>query len=298
MELIERVEQLERQAKALRPELHFPSTAAIEQRLRWLEIVFEEMRVRDNHGVYAETPSDEKLRKLLSHTVYIKQDRISLHSLTADPAFCVAGDMWFRSDLGKGKLAADGVVGNARLLRREGDTIPAAEIASLDASKITSGRFGMAQMPDGASGYFLKGQGAGVNPVYATPPGVPSGAIVMWSGTLASIPAGWVLCDGNSGTPNLLSRFVQGVPDSSTDPGTIGGALQKLLSESTVGGVLNYTQAQNHGYATGYPNTPTSAAIQHPTATNYGGNSALHHVNNSITDIRPLYYEIAFIMKT
>jgi hypothetical protein len=43
----------------------------------------------------------------------------------------------------------------------------AADIPSLDASKITSGRFGMARMPDGTSGYFLKAAGAGNDPVYA-----------------------------------------------------------------------------------------------------------------------------------
>ncbi len=121
MELIERIQQLEREVKALRPELHFPSTAALEQRLRWLEIVFEEMRARDNHDVYAETPSEEKLRQILAHTVYIKRDRITLHGVTADPASCIAGDEWFRSDLGKAKLAVDSVVANAKALLREGD---------------------------------------------------------------------------------------------------------------------------------------------------------------------------------
>ncbi len=114
MELLERAEQLERELKALRPELHFPSTATLEHRLRWLEIVMEEMRAKNNHGVYAETLDEEKLRKILAHTVYIKQDRITLMSLTADPASCVAGDMWFRSDLKNAKLAIDAVVANAK----------------------------------------------------------------------------------------------------------------------------------------------------------------------------------------
>jgi hypothetical protein len=35
------------------------------------------------------------------------------------------------------------------------------------ASDILSGRFTLARMPDGASGYFLKGQGAGQDPIYA-----------------------------------------------------------------------------------------------------------------------------------
>lgn len=35
---------------------------------------------------------------------------------------------------------------------------------------------------------------------------VPAGVIVMWSGEVA--PAGWSLCDGTNGTPDLRNRFV------------------------------------------------------------------------------------------
>lgn len=37
---------------------------------------------------------------------------------------------------------------------------------------------------------------------------IPTGVIVMWSGSIASIPAGWYVCDGNNGTPDLRNRFV------------------------------------------------------------------------------------------
>ena len=37
---------------------------------------------------------------------------------------------------------------------------------------------------------------------------IPSGLIVMWSGTEANIPSGFVLCDGNNGTPNLTDKFI------------------------------------------------------------------------------------------
>ena len=55
---------------------------------------------------------------------------------------------------------------------------------------------------------------------YAAP--VPIGGIIMWSGTIASIPEGWVLCDGNDGdsvvaadgqsitVPNLTNKFIVG----------------------------------------------------------------------------------------
>ncbi len=40
--------------------------------------------------------------------------------------------------------------------------------------------------------------------------GVPDGSIVMWSGAADSIPAGWVLCDGRHGSPDLRGRFILG----------------------------------------------------------------------------------------
>ena len=39
---------------------------------------------------------------------------------------------------------------------------------------------------------------------------VPIGGIIMWSGTKAQIPVGWVLCDGQNNTPNLCDKFVLG----------------------------------------------------------------------------------------
>ena len=101
---------------------------------------------------------------------------------------------------------------------------------------------------------------------------IPSGLIAMWHGTIANIPSGWVICDGNNGTPNLLAKFVEGVATATTDPGATGGA----ISKTTVG-----HQHQAATIATG--GTPR------------GGNEI---VTDSISDIRPPYYDIAFIMKT
>ena len=39
---------------------------------------------------------------------------------------------------------------------------------------------------------------------------VPSGGIILWSGSTASIPTGWVLCNGLNSTPDLRDRFVVG----------------------------------------------------------------------------------------
>lgn len=39
---------------------------------------------------------------------------------------------------------------------------------------------------------------------------IPSGSIIMWSGSIGAIPAGYVICDGTNSTPNLQDRFIIG----------------------------------------------------------------------------------------
>lgn len=34
--------------------------------------------------------------------------------------------------------------------------------------------------------------------------------IVIWSGAVVDIPAGWALCDGNNNTPDLRDKIVVG----------------------------------------------------------------------------------------
>jgi microcystin-dependent protein len=38
----------------------------------------------------------------------------------------------------------------------------------------------------------------------------PVGGIILWSGSIASVPSGWALCNGSSGTPDLRDRFIVG----------------------------------------------------------------------------------------
>ena len=60
----------------------------------------------------------------------------------------------------------------------------------------------------------------------------PSGAIVLWSGSIGSIPAGWYLCDGTNGTPNLKNSFIVGAGDVYPVSGA-GGSKDSIVVSHT-----------------------------------------------------------------
>ena len=61
---------------------------------------------------------------------------------------------------------------------------------------------------------------------FALANGIPTGAIILWSGSIASIPSGWALCNGAGGTPDLRNRFIVGAyaDDAGTAKTTITGS--------------------------------------------------------------------------
>ena len=72
----------------------------------------------------------------------------------------------------------------------------------------------------------------GTNVVEAYSYGVPSGVITMWSGSIASIPLGWFLCNGSNGTPDLRDRFIVGAGSTYAVGGTGGSADATLVSHA------------------------------------------------------------------
>lgn len=65
---------------------------------------------------------------------------------------------------------------------------------------------------------------------------MPIGAIIMWSGVPSTIPAGWELCDGTNGTPNLSGRFVVGYSPADTEFSPVGA----------IGGIKEFTITKNN----------------------------------------------------
>jgi hypothetical protein len=61
---------------------------------------------------------------------------------------------------------------------------------------------------------------------------LPVGSIISWHDSISTIPNSWALCDGNNGTPDLIEKFPKGVPDTTTDPGSVGGENSVTLTES------------------------------------------------------------------
>ena len=67
------------------------------------------------------------------------------------------------------------------------------------------------------------------------------GVIVLWSGGRDSIPAGWVLCDGTKGTPDLRDKFIVGACGA-YNVGTAGG---KANCKLTLQNIPSHTHYRN-----------------------------------------------------
>jgi len=64
-------------------------------------------------------------------------------------------------------------------------------------------------LPQGAI-TTIYSDGTNIRAVGSTADRFPAGGIMMWSGTIATIPTGWFLCNGSNGTPDLRDRFIVG----------------------------------------------------------------------------------------
>lgn len=136
----------------------------------------------------------------------------------------------------------------------------------------------------------------------------PTGGIIMWSGSIATIPSGWLLCNGTSGTPDLRNKFVVGAGSTYAVAATGGSADAIVVSHTHTATVTDpghthqfkggtYNNAEGAG-----PNSiaNTGNALSDTTASNTTGIT----VSNSTTGSSgtnanlPPYYALAYIMKT
>ena len=151
----------------------------------------------------------------------------------------------------------------------------------------------------------------------------PAGGIILWSGSTASIPSGWVLCNGSNSTPDLRDRFVVGAGSSYAVNAT-GGASSVTLATSQI-------PAHNHSASSSSSTTINDSGHSHSISalrpsesgntisTSTVGTAVTASTNSATTGItastststsigntggggshenRPPYYALAYIMKT
>jgi hypothetical protein len=137
---------------------------------------------------------------------------------------------------------------------------------------------------------------------------IPSGVIVMWSGSIASVPSGWYLCDGSNSTPDLRNRFIVGAGSTYSVAGTGGSADAIVVSHTHTATVTD--PGHKHTFPTRSDFTGGGSGFQSP----YNGlgnpnNSDTSTVTTGITVSNsttgssgtnanlPPYYALAYIMK-
>jgi len=131
----------------------------------------------------------------------------------------------------------------------------------------------------------------------------PSGGIIMWSGSIASIPSGWLLCNGSSGTPDLRDRFVVGAGSTYAVAATGGSANATLVSHTHTANVADpghfHTYiASTLGGTGGLTATNDSAPIQNTSTATTGITVTNSTEGSSATNANlPPYYALAYIMK-
>jgi len=122
---------------------------------------------------------------------------------------------------------------------------------------------------------------------------IPTGVIMMWSGSIASVPSGWALCNGTNGTPNLVDRFIVGA-GTTYAPGETGGANTITLSEAQIPAhnhaVYHHAGWQGPGANTAGAGGGDNQTRVIPGVTSSTGSSQGH-------ENRPPYYALCYIIK-
>ena len=150
---------------------------------------------------------------------------------------------------------------------------------------------------------------------------LPRGFIGMWSGSIATIPSGWALCNGANGTPDLRDRFVVGA-GSTYGVGATGGSKDAIVVSHTHTQAAHShtastdsTGAHTHGVTAAYNNeqlgltagglgannaslSTTSAGAHAHTVYIGGATPAINYTGSSGSNANlPPYYALAYIMK-
>jgi hypothetical protein len=145
---------------------------------------------------------------------------------------------------------------------------------------------------------------------------VPTGVILMWSGSVASIPSGWVLCNGLNSTPDLRDRFIVGAGSTYAVNATGGSANAIVVSHnhtatSTVtdpshrhtmtggfGEISDFFGGSGNGYGTGIGSEVQDYVVGTSTTGITVATTVATAGSSGINANLPPYYALAYIMKS
>jgi hypothetical protein len=146
----------------------------------------------------------------------------------------------------------------------------------------------------------------------ATVSPIPTGCIMLWSGSIGAIPSGYVICDGTNSTPDLRDRFIIGAGNTYAVAATGGSADAITVSHThTATSVVTdpghthtvtakYNGASVTNVASTYSNQNVSDAFNTNSATT-GVTVATTNASAGVSGTNanlPPYYALAYIMKT
>jgi hypothetical protein len=150
----------------------------------------------------------------------------------------------------------------------------------------------------------------GTAPSPATP--TPAGGIILWSGSIGSIPTGWVLCNGSNGTPDLRDRFVVGAGSTYAVDATGGSADAIVVSHThtatsvvtdpghfhtTTPGNATNAQGGNENLWSGDGAPGTNNSGSKTTGITVATTNASAGTSGTNANLPP-YYALCYIMKT
>ena len=106
---------------------------------------------------------------------------------------------------------------------------------------------------------------------------LPAGMILLWYGAIGAIPAGYALCNGANGTPDLRDKFIIGA-GSTYAVGAEGGAAthdhafsdlghtHDIPGGAAIGAGANFSATTNAGTASGTTDPGSSLPPSHALA--------------------------------
>jgi hypothetical protein len=110
----------------------------------------------------------------------------------------------------------------------------------------------------GTAATYTIGEGNDEVPTNSMVSGVPTGAILLWYGSLGTIPAGWTICDGGTyskvdgsgsiATPDLRDRFVIGATTTYAQ-GSSGGSAAGATTGASGSLTMTVAAAGDHNHA-------------------------------------------------